>query len=537
MSFDQLFNPTGTPTQSTKGFGSLFSNLNEEELARKRRLAELESRQQLAQQESKYANSLLGTAANTFIDLGTKALKIPTDFLQNTYAVYQQTPEKIASGISEGAKDIQAGKPIKGIIKAGGRTAGDALIAVYAPLGGAISAILNATGGQRLVDDAGKVIADSRGITDIPAFQQFALAHPNAGEDFNRLLNLAFAAAEKGTINPSRLANEVATVADKLAGSPVAKVTGARAASETRFPSVKDESGGEKVGVTRNERRIPVKGTSEEVSVPFANRYTPASELPTIQAGRIPRVDLPTIQIGARETKGPYTYEPVKGGFDDVFTSSATGPELVPTSRTTRFQTVQSGEPVTVPAQRNQSAGTEIVSETAPNTRAKTLQIAAIEKKLTDSLGELPTHNKMNMREQAVSAETFVETNPDGAIRVAKGEAFPPQGILAESVYTALEIKAIKSGDVALIQELANSKVPTIAGQSLKALDSVDPNSPVKIIRDIQTARETKVEKQGGAKAIKLKEQEIARIDKEIVNAQSRRPQWEEFIREITCGY
>jgi hypothetical protein len=164
-----------------------------------------------------------------------------------------------------------------------------------------------------------------------------------------------------------------------------------------------------------------------------------------------------------------------------------------------------------------------------PNTRAQTLEQAAIVKKLTDGLGELPTHNKIDMTEQANSALDFINKSPDEALKIAKGEQLSPGHILPEAVYTAMEIKAIKDGDVNTILELSKSNVPTAAGQALRALDSTDPNSPVQIIRDLQQARETK--------NIKTKPKVVEEIRKTVGSMASKRPTWEEFIKEITCNY
>lgn len=185
---------------------------------------------------------------------------------------------------------------------------------------------------------------------------------------------------------------------------------------------------------------------------------------------------------------------------------------------------LQHERPSIVPRELLLSNGKEV-----PNTRAITLEKAAVEKKLTESLGDLPTHNQMDMKEQASKAVDYIDKNPEHALKVAKGEAISPPDILPESLYTALEARAIETGDVNLMRELKDSSLPTLAGQSLKALDSVDPNSPVKIMRDIEKSRE------GEIKPTEVKK-DYNNIKKEIKQAVSKRPTWEAFIDQLKCN-
>ena len=116
------------------------------------------------------------------------------DAIQGLQTLYgggeQGIAQKLASDVKAGAQDMEQGNYFKGALKAGGRVAGDVAGAIFAPIGAA----LQATGINRLFDKAGSAIAESplvNKITDIPAVQNFASAHPNAGEDFIRVLNLA----------------------------------------------------------------------------------------------------------------------------------------------------------------------------------------------------------------------------------------------------------------------------------------------------------------------------------------------------------
>jgi len=143
--------------------------------------------------------------------------------VSSTWDTYQQTPQKIKDDIQSGAQDIQKSYNApnktdgfidfaKGILKAGGRTAGDFAQAVFAPLSGAVGSILGGTGAQGLEDSFGQKIADASGITNWPAFQRFAMTHPNAGEDFNRILNLGLSSES----DPKEVVKQTENLAQKL---------------------------------------------------------------------------------------------------------------------------------------------------------------------------------------------------------------------------------------------------------------------------------------------------------------------------------
>lgn len=123
---------------------------------------------------------------------------------------------RLYENIKEGAIDIQKGMEtggikgvpsvLKGIAKSGLRTAGDTAGAIFAPVG----AVLEKTGANKVLEDIQGNVEQGKGLvggvvdklTDIPAVQEFALKHPNASEDFNRVMTLLLSKAEKGKIEP-----------------------------------------------------------------------------------------------------------------------------------------------------------------------------------------------------------------------------------------------------------------------------------------------------------------------------------------------
>lgn len=104
----------------------------------------------------------------------------------------------------------------KGLAKAALRPVGDVAGLIFTPIGEAI----NKTGlGKASEFVADKLVNNTKlgnAITDNTKVQQFATQHPNAGTDFGRGLNLAFAGTETGKIEPKtsipRTINQVSKI-------------------------------------------------------------------------------------------------------------------------------------------------------------------------------------------------------------------------------------------------------------------------------------------------------------------------------------
>lgn len=122
---------------------------------------------------------------------------------------------------------------------------------------------------------------------------------------------------------------------------------------------------------------------------------------------------------------------------------------------------------------------------------------------IREQLG-LSTYKEMNKKENIQRAVDFVTQNPEEAIRILKGDAEPPKGILRNSLFVAMQNKAI--GDVNLARKLASIE-STRLGQEISILTEIDPNSPVKIMRDLIKVREDAIKKNyGGKKASQVRE-------------------------------
>lgn len=102
----------------------------------------------------------------------------------------QSIAAKLRDDVQSGADEMQKGNFKKGALKSGGRVAGDVAGAIFAPVGAA----MQATGINKVFDYAGKKFGESKvgqAIQNNKTVQDFAVAHPNAEEDFGRILNLA----------------------------------------------------------------------------------------------------------------------------------------------------------------------------------------------------------------------------------------------------------------------------------------------------------------------------------------------------------
>lgn len=166
------------------------------------------------------------------------------------------------------------------------------------------------------------------------------------------------------------------------------------------------------------------------------------------------------------------------------------------------------------------------------------VEAKAIENKLTTSLGELPEYQTVNMKEQARAASDLLAKDYEQAKRIAMGRELPPDGILPESLFVAVEDHAIKTGDVATLRELATNSgltsEATTMGQRIRTLAERNPDSPVAAIQKVMKIREdAATRKFGNVKAAKLKVK--TEIMKEVRKAAPKAKDWSSFLAEIKC--
>lgn len=170
------------------------------------------------------------------------------------------------------------------------------------------------------------------------------------------------------------------------------------------------------------------------------------------------------------------------------------------------------------------------------------VQDSAVNKKLISrteaELDGLPQYNKANMKQQAKFSEDLIKTSPQEAIDVAMGRKAPPEHILPQMVYNAVEEHARKiGGDEGgqLLRDLARSKQVTnltTMGQNIRAAAERDPFSPVTMINEIKHARATVAQKRGKSLS-KATKADAAAVKKATPKIE--KEDWNSFIKGLEC--
>lgn len=170
---------------------------------------------------------------------------------------------------------------------------------------------------------------------------------------------------------------------------------------------------------------------------------------------------------------------------------------------------------------------------------SKSLEQSAANKKIADSLGELPEYNTVNWKDQFARADQFIKNNPEAAKKIAMGdESLTPKGLLPEAVMIQVNKSAQKLGDIHLIRDIATSDLArksSVHAQRLSILSQVDPHDPVTAIRDIVKTREEVAKKRYGEKLGDQKSKIVEEIKKETRRTAPTKETWENFVNSITC--
>jgi len=121
---------------------------------------------------------------------------------------------------------------------------------------------------------------------------------------------------------------------------------------------------------------------------------------------------------------------------------------------------------------------------------------------------------------------------------IAKGMKLPPEGVLPESVFVAVEQHALRNKDVPLLKELAQSNLTSEAtgmGQRLSMLAERNPDSPVTGIKTLAKAREAEFERKTGQKVLEAKRKETAKMKEELKKSKPKADEWVQFLESIKC--
>lgn len=159
----------------------------------------------------------------------------------------------------------------------------------------------------------------------------------------------------------------------------------------------------------------------------------------------------------------------------------------------------------------------------------------AVDQKLTDTVGDLPEYQQVRMADQAAASVDLLAKDEARAIKIAMGKEEPPPGLIPESVYTAVENKALQDGNAQLLNDLAHSSRVTEAtamGQRIRALGERDPDSAVAAIRAVSEARKEAMLSKGKAAVAEVKK---TVDDIKAATKVPTRQDWDSFIESIKC--
>jgi hypothetical protein len=190
-------------------------------------------------------------------------------------------------------------------------------------------------------------------------------------------------------------------------------------------------------------------------------------------------------------------------------------------------------EPVSVPIEQPKVKQPEIKqSKLASSTEQK-----AIDKKLTRGFEGKPEYAKVNTKDQANAASELLKSDPEKSTRIALGQELPPEHLLPESVYIAVENKALKDGNVDMLRKLATegslSSEATGMGQRIRMLGERDPDSAVTAMRKLVEARTKAIEKRTGKTVNKAVSDEIKQI--RAAKPKVTKETWGSFVDSLKC--
>lgn len=192
---------------------------------------------------------------------------------------------------------------------------------------------------------------------------------------------------------------------------------------------------------------------------------------------------------------------------------------------------------VNIPTEKPVVAQVEGTGQTKTSGLAQGVEQKAIENGLTKSLGDLPEYKSISMKDQAAKASELLDRDYELAKRIATGQETPPHDLLPESVYVAVENRALKEGDVNTLRDLATgsslTSEATTMGQRIRTLAERDPESPVGAIRDVAKAREEGIK--GRVKDVTKAKSEVIGQIKDTIKKTAGKQSWSEFVDSITC--
>jgi hypothetical protein len=170
---------------------------------------------------------------------------------------------------------------------------------------------------------------------------------------------------------------------------------------------------------------------------------------------------------------------------------------------------------------------------------AQGVEAKAIAKKLTEGFADLPEYEKINIKDQATKARKLLEDDYPRAERIALGKELPPEGILPESVFIAVENRAIKNKDVNTLRRLATesglSNEATLMGQRIRTLAERVEDSPTAAMAKVIKNRKEYYALKHKTPLDEAIKQETDKIKEDIKKSAPKKDDWLDFVNSITC--
>lgn len=175
----------------------------------------------------------------------------------------------------------------------------------------------------------------------------------------------------------------------------------------------------------------------------------------------------------------------------------------------------------------------DILIESKPSKLSLGVEQKAMEARLTKGFEGLTKYETANMKEQINKANEIINKDPLEAKQIAMGQKNPPGDVRSESVFVAVENKALQEGDVETLRDLATkstvSKEASIMGQRIRILRERNPESPVLAIEEVAQARAKNIPDAEKMRNVLEKE-----INKELENTFKQEEKFNEFVKSLS---
>ncbi len=177
----------------------------------------------------------------------------------------------------------------------------------------------------------------------------------------------------------------------------------------------------------------------------------------------------------------------------------------------------------------------EVPKPKTPSKIAKSIEVKAIEQKLTEGFEGIAGYDKITIKKQAELASNLMK-DLEKASKVIRGEEPLPEELRGTALITAAEEYIKETGDAKLAYELANSPLvseTSVAAQELRLAAEREPDSLTLKLQELKKAREQAVEQKTGKSAKEAVKNEVTKIKKEIKTPD--KWDWGKFLKLIEC--